>query len=568
MSADSPRTAADSPAADRPAANSPAGDRPASDHPAADRPAAVGPTLLTLEGIGKDYAAPVLRDITLSLHAGEVLALTGENGAGKSTLARIICGFTEPTHGHMALGGKPYAPASRRQAEALGVRMVMQELGLVPTLTVAENLLLDRLPNRLGWLQRGPLVKAARAQLARIGLGAIDPLAPVSQLGIGQQQMVEIARNLLDDTRILILDEPTAMLTPRETAHLFEQIAVLKARGVGIIYVSHRLEELQRIADRVAVLRDGTLVDVRPMAGVRESELVERMVGRAVNDLENRPARVAGPPMMRVRGIGRSTVVNDVDLELRAGEVMGLAGLVGSGRTELVRLLFGADRPDRGAIELSWPGAASPPGGRWQSPMQAVSAGIGLVTEDRKTQGLLMPQSIRVNATLADLRPPLSRGGWLKLVREHAVTRQLVKLLRIRSRNEEQLVSTLSGGNQQKVIFARWIHRECQVLLLDEPTRGVDVGARADLYAELDKMVEAGKALLMVSSDLRELMAMCDRIGVMHAGRLVATFQRGQWSEQQILAAAFGDATATPTPASRGAGAPPAVPPTIRPEPT
>ncbi len=524
--------------------------------PSPDRPA-----LLSLEGIGKDYAAPVLRDVTLSLFAGEVLALTGENGAGKSTLARIICGFTDPTHGRMTLAGAPFEPTSRRQAESLGVRMVMQELGLVPTLTVAENLLLDRLPHRLGWLQRGPLEAAARTQLARIGLGAIDPAAPVSQLGIGQQQMVEIARNLLDDTRILILDEPTAMLTPRETAHLFEQIGVLKARGVGIIYVSHRLEELQRIADRVAVLRDGALVDVRPMAGVREAELVERMVGRAVHDLEDRPARVAGPPMLRVRGIGRGTVVNDVDLELRAGEVMGLAGLVGSGRTELVRLLFGADRPDRGTIELLWPGAASPGGGRWQSPMEAVRAGVGLVTEDRKAQGLLMPQSIRINSTLSDLRAPLSRGGWLNLAREHAIARKLVRLLRIRSRHEDQLVSTLSGGNQQKVIFARWIHRECQVLLLDEPTRGVDVGARADLYAELDRMTDAGKALLMVSSDLRELMAMCDRIGVMHGGRLVAEFRRGHWSEQQILAAAFGD----PSP---GAGRLPAVAPDLRPEPS
>lgn len=501
------------------------------------------PALLALHDIGKDYAAPVLEGVSLALGAGEVLALTGENGAGKSTLSKIVCGLVSPTRGHMRLGGEAFAPGSRRAAEAQGVRMVIQELGLVPTLSVAENLLLDRLPQRLGWLRRAPLHEAARLQLAKIGMAHIDPATPVSRLGIGQQQMVEIARNLQDDTRVLILDEPTAMLTPRETSHLFEQIERLKARGVGIVYVSHRLEELQRIADRVAVLRDGRLVDVRPMAGVRESELVERMVGRAVHEHEGRPRRVGGAVLMSARGIGRAQVVRDVDLDLRAGEIMGIAGLVGSGRTELVRLLFGADRADRGAITLHWPGARSPDAGsgRWRSPMQAIRAGIGLVSEDRKSQGLLMPQSIRVNATLSDLGA-LSSGGWLHNARERGIARRLVQTLRIRSRSEEQVVATLSGGNQQKVVFARWLHRDCKVLLLDEPTRGVDVGARADLYAELDRMTDAGRALLMVSSDLRELMAMCDRIGVMHAGRLVAVFERGGWDQQSLLAAAFGDA--------------------------
>ncbi|WP_208511296.1 ATP-binding cassette domain-containing protein, partial [Variovorax paradoxus] len=243
---------------------------------------------------------------------------------------------------------------------------------------------------------------------------------------------------------------------------------------------------------------------------------------------------------LSAHGIGRGSAVRDVDLQLRAGEVMGIAGLVGSGRTELVRLLFGADKAERGTIELHWPGAQQPAAGRWRSPMQAIRAGIGLVTEDRKSQGLLMTQSIRVNATLSDLGA-VSRLGWLRAAAERGIARRLVQTLRIRSRSEEQSVATLSGGNQQKVVFARWLHRECKVLLLDEPTRGVDVGARADLYAELDRMAEAGKALLMVSSDLRELMAMCDRIGVMHAGRLVAVFERGAWDQQSILAAAFGD---------------------------
>jgi ribose transport system ATP-binding protein len=511
--------------------------------------AAVAP-LLTLESLGKDYATPVLDDVSLALHAGEVLALTGENGAGKSTLSKIVCGLVTATRGTMALDGNVFSPASRRDAERQGVRMVMQELGLVATLSVAENLLLDRLPHRAGWVRRSELHALAARQLAKIGMQGIDPGTPVVRLGIGQQQMVEIARNLQDDTRVLVLDEPTAMLTPRETSHLFEQIDLLKARGVAIVYVSHRLEELQRIADRVAVLRDGRLVDVRAMAGVRESELVQRMVGRAVHEHEGRPRRPAGRVLLQATGLGRAQTVRDVDLTLHAGEIMGLAGLVGSGRTELVRLLFGADKADRGEIALHGETPAS--GGTapvqhirpgWRSPMQAIRAGIGLVTEDRKSQGLLLPQSIRVNTTLSDLRA-VSRGGWLQPAKERSIARRLVDMLRIRSRSIEQPVATLSGGNQQKVVFARWLHRECRVLLLDEPTRGVDVGARADLYTELDRMTDAGKALLMVSSDLRELMAMCDRIGVMSAGRLVAVFERGQWTEQSLLAAAFSDTTA------------------------
>ncbi|TWG39107.1 monosaccharide ABC transporter ATP-binding protein (CUT2 family) [Acidovorax delafieldii] len=530
--------------------------------------------LLAIQAVGKDYTATVLDGVNVELFAGEVLALTGENGAGKSTLSKILCGLEQPTRGGMQLAGQAYAPTSRRDAERQGVRMVMQELGLVPTLTVAENLLMGRLPHRLGWLQRDVLHAAARAQLAKIGLDNIDPATPVSQLGIGQQQMVEIARNLQDDTRILVLDEPTAMLTPRETNYLFEQIAHLTARGVAIIYVSHRLEELRRIADRVAVLRDGRLVDVRPMAGMSEDDLVQRMVGRVVSDLDHRPRRPVGPVVMSAENLGRGTAVQDVSLELRAGEIFGIAGLVGSGRTELVRLLFGADRADRGSVTLhpnseqkqpqalvdhapaatqniAKPSTTAPTAPRtWQrgfaSPLQAIAAGVGLVTEDRKSQGLLLSQPIRINATLSDLSA-VSRGGWLQRGLESRLVQGFIRTLRVRCHGPEQPVGQLSGGNQQKVVFARWLHREGRVLLLDEPTRGVDVGARAELYGELDRMAAEGRALLMVSSDLRELMAMADRIGVMSAGRLVAVFERGEWSEQSLLAAAFSEPGGRPS---------------------
>ncbi len=528
--------------------------------------------LLSIDAVGKDYTATVLDNVTLALNAGEVLALTGENGAGKSTLSKIICGLEAATRGGMRLGGQTYTPTSRRDAEQHGVRMVMQELGLIPTLSVAENLLMGRLPHRAGWLRRDALHAAASQQLAKIGLTHIDPATPVSALGIGQQQMVEIARNLHDDTRILVLDEPTAMLTPRETNYLFDQIAHLTARGVAIIYVSHRLEELRRIADRAAVLRDGRLVDVLPMAGLTEDALVQRMVGRSVNDLEDRPRRTAGPVVMGVQGIGRGTAVQDVSLELRAGEVFGIAGLVGSGRTELLRLLFGADRADRGNVTLyenfdqkvppapdyqaqaatnsiadpdSTPSTPRPPVLRtlargFATPPQAIAAGVGLVTEDRKSQGLLLAQPIRINATLSDLGA-VSRGGWLQRGLENRLVQGFIQTLRIRCRGGEQPVGQLSGGNQQKVVFARWLHRPCKVLLLDEPTRGVDVGARAEIYSELDRMAEQGRALLMVSSDLRELMAMADRIGVMSGGRMVAVFERGEWTQQSLLAAAFSE---------------------------
>lgn len=495
--------------------------------------------VLQLTQISKAYAQTVvLEGINLDLQQGEVLAITGENGAGKSTISKIICGLTPASSGTMLLNGQAFSPHSRRHAEACGVRMVLQELGLIPTLTVAENLLMGHLPHQLGWLNQAQLRELATKQLQKMGLDQLNPATLVAELGIGQQQMVEIARNLQDDLKVLILDEPTAMLTPRESLHLFAQVAELKAKGVAIIYVSHRLEELQKIADTIAVLRDGRLVDVRPMQGVQEKDIVQRMVGRTVEDLQDKPARTVGKLALRVENMQRAAAVRAVSFEVYQGEVFGIAGLVGSGRTELLRLLFGADPADAGSIQVYTQQELHSVTPNWSSPLAAILAGIGLVTEDRKSQGLLLSQPIANNISLGNTAR-ISVSGFVSKLREKALSLKWIKLLAIRSYSADQLVSTLSGGNQQKVVFARWLEKECEVLLLDEPTRGVDVGARADIYAQINTMAAHGKALVMVSSDLRELMSVCDRIGVMSMGRLVSIFKRGEWTEQALLEAAF-----------------------------
>jgi ribose transport system ATP-binding protein len=489
---------------------------------------------LTVSRLSKAFAAPVLKEIELSIAPGEVVALTGENGAGKSTLSKIMAGLIAPDSGEMRLNGELYAPVSRAAAERAGVRMVLQELGLIGTLSIAENLLLGRIPSRAGFIRRGEMESLARDQLKRVGLSDIDPAQPVSALGIGRQQLVEIARGLMGDTRLLILDEPTAMLTAPEITQLFEQVSRLREQGVAVIYISHRLDELSRITDRIVVLRDGALVIDRPTPELGHDEIVRAMIGHDPHKDENRPRRAAGAERLRVSHMTRGLQVQDVSLSLHAGEIVGLAGLVGSGRTELLRLIFGADRRDRGEIYLD--GEAAP--AKLSSPMQAVEQGIGLLTEDRKAQGLLLTQSLTCNLTLANL-PAVSRHGWLSESQESSAADLWSQRLRIRAQHGQQLVSELSGGNQQKVLLARWLHRDCRILLLDEPTRGIDIGARADIYKELDVLAAAGKALLVVSSDLRELMMLCDRIAVMSAGRLVKVFERGEWTEHALLGAAF-----------------------------
>ncbi len=492
--------------------------------------------VLAAAGLGKSYGpVRVLSDVDLDLRRGEVHALVGENGAGKSTLCRILAGLTPPDTGSLTLHGRPYRPRDRRDAAQHGVRMVLQELNLSGNLTVAESLFLDRLPQRWGWIDRAELHRQARAALERVGLRDLDSALPIRALGIGRQQLVEIAAGLARRCDVLILDEPTAALTGAETEHLFAQIAALKAAGTAVLYISHRLEEIRRLADRVTVLRDGRRVATRPAAEFPLDEIVRLMVGRELGHTFARRPHPRGPVALEVRGLRRAPAVRDVNLTLHRGEILGLAGLMGSGRTETVRAIFGADRPDAGEIRLH--GAAKP--ARIRSPRDAVRQGLALLTENRQEQGLLLPLAVRANLTLPALRRFASPTGWLRRRAEADAAARWIQTLRIRCRDAEQRVGDLSGGNQQKVVIARWLLRDCDVLIFDEPTRGIDVGARFEIYQWLDDLAGRGKALLVVSSDLPELMALCDRIAVMSAGRLVATFGRDAWSEDQIMAAAL-----------------------------
>ena len=497
-------------------------------------------TLLTVSGINKTFpGVQALSDVQFDLKEGEVHALVGENGAGKSTLVRIIAGVERPDSGRMHLNRQPYQPQGRADAESHGIRMVMQELHLIANLTVAENIFIEKLPSKFGFIDYQKLNRAAGEIMQEVGLADIRPSVPVRSLGVGQQQMVEIAAGLSQSCRILALDEPTAALTDKEIELLFDQIRKLKAEGVGIIYISHRIEEVIRIADRVTVLRDGKVVSTRPTSQLNITDIIRMMVGR---DLQHESAYggrgvgEAGAVALRVEGLTLGDKVKDVSFEVCRGEILGFAGLMGSGRTETMRALFGADRAEAGEIYLH--GSSEP--AKIRNPHDAVRNAMAFLTEDRKGQGLLPALAVRENISLARLRD-LCRFGFINTSEERAVARQYIDVLSVRCASTEQTVGELSGGNQQKVVIAKWIFRDSDILIFDEPTRGIDVGAKFEIYHMLADLAEKGKAIIFVSSDLKELMAVCDRIAVMSAGRLVATFGRDEWSQEKIMSAAFSE---------------------------
>lgn len=492
---------------------------------------------LEVRQASKAYATPVLCDVDFDLRSGEIHALVGGNGAGKSTLARIICGLTPADAGSMLLFGRQYAPRSKAQSEHAGVHIVQQELNLIPTLSVGENLFLNRMPRRFGFVRQGELHRRAAEALKAVGMQNVHPGTPVSSLGVARQQLVEIASALSRRLRVLILDEPTATLTRPEIDLLFMRLRELRAQGIAMIYISHRMEEIRAIADRVTTLRDGRMVETCPASEASVERLVSLMIGARTETAateEGAPRRI-GPIVMTVSQLNRGALVRDISFELRQGEILGLSGLVGSGRTETLRAIYGADRPSSGIIAVGDP----PRPVRIRSPHDAVRFGIGMLPEDRKMQGLLLPHAVAMNVTLARMRDVSFGGGALRAGRERQLADRYRESLAIRCDSVEQPVLRLSGGNQQKVLVARWLMRDCRVLLCDEPTRGIDVGAREMIYGLLRGLARAGKALLVASSDLNELMVLCDRIAVISAGDIAATFVRGEWTEDKIMTAAF-----------------------------
>lgn len=490
--------------------------------------------VLSVRGLSKRYAAPVLRGIDLDLWPGEVHALMGANGAGKSTFARILCGLTAADEGALRLDGREFAPSGKAEAEARGVRLVPQEPNLVATLSVGENLFLGALPSRAGLVRREELRQRAREALGLVGLEEIDPDLPAERLGVGQQQLVSIAAALSRPGRLVILDEPTAALTGPQVDRLFGLVEKLKRDGVAVVFVSHRLEELKRISDRVSVLRDGKLVATREAAGFSMDEAVRLMVGEGVGAGSEKAARERGTVALEVKGLTRGTRVRDVSFEVRRGEIFGLSGLVGAGRTELLRAIFGADVADAGTVKLGEREAV-----RFGSPRQAVRAGLGMIPEDRKREGLLLPLAIGANVTLAKLREFRGPLGSLRRAAEREAAQRLGRVTQLASRGPEQPAEQLSGGNQQKVLLSRWLLADPEVLLLDEPTRGIDVAARQAIHRLIEELAAGGKAIVIASSDEEELMHVCDRIGVVSAGRLVRTLERGEFTREALLSSAF-----------------------------
>jgi ABC-type sugar transport system ATPase subunit len=489
--------------------------------------------LLDMDRISKSYpGVQALDGVSLRLHAHEILALVGENGAGKSTLMKVLSGAVQADAGEIRLLGQTVQIADPRHARDLGIAMIHQELALVPQFSAVQNLFMGRELTRgrgiLDW-------NRARAEAARILAGfnlTIDVDRPVSRYPIAVRQMIEIARAVSSGARIVIMDEPTSSLTARESDELFRVARALREQGVGIIYISHHLEELFHLCDRAAVLRDGRLVGTVDIASASRDQLVRMMVGREPSEFAKRAHAELGEERLYIEGMRRSGVLSDVSLSVRRGEVLGLAGLVGAGRSELARAIIGADPIDGGRVLLDGREV------RIRSPEDAAKAGIAYVPEDRKAQGLILGMPIEANLTLPIL-PKLAPRGWLSRRRRRETAQRLATEVQMRPPDVRRLASQLSGGNQQKVVLGKWLGDNASVFIFDEPTRGIDVGAKVEIYALIDRLAQSGAAILLISSELPEILGLSDRIAVMRQGRIVDQCLRAEATEERIVQAAM-----------------------------
>ncbi|MDR3312309.1 MAG: sugar ABC transporter ATP-binding protein [Spirochaetaceae bacterium] len=492
--------------------------------------------LLRIQKVTKIFPGVVaLKDVSFDVRAGEVHGLCGENGAGKSTIIKVITGAHAPTEGEVFFDGQKMENVTPHYSMSLGIACIYQELNLVPHMTVAENIYLGReavIQKQLGWLNRDEMKHAAHKVLQTLGLD-IDPMVKVGTLGMGKQQMVEIARAVRSEAKLIIMDEPTAALSAHEAHELLEIIRYLRAEGVAIIYISHRLDEVKAISDRVTIFRDGQSVGTFENAAITIDDIVKYMVGRDITQKYPKVKAAIGKEMLRVEGLTRTGVIDGVSFTVHAGEVLGFAGLVGAGRTETARALTGADPIDGGTVFVE---------GRpvhIRNPRDSIGAGIAFLTEDRKGQGLILIQDIEFNSTLVNLKQYIKRI-LLNLKQAKIDAEKMVQDLRIRAPGVSMPAGNLSGGNQQKVVVAKWLLTRAKIFIFDEPTRGIDVGAKIEVYNLMNALVKDGAAVLMISSEMDECMGMSDRIMVMHEGKITAEFQGGSVTQEQIMYAASG----------------------------
>ena len=488
--------------------------------------------LLQMKGISKDFGpTKALGNVDFDLFSGEVHALLGENGAGKSTLVKILSGALKPDGGRMLIGSRIFAPSGPLESRRHGISMIYQELNLAPHLSVEENIMLGREIRAAGILRRKEMRSQVRRVLESVQHPEISLEAPISSLSIGARQIVEIARALLEDAKILIMDEPTSSLSREDSERLFDAIKSLKGKGVGIIYISHFLEEVQRVADRLTVLRDGERVHSGPMSGMDLEKMIQMMVGRTVTEMFPRISHTQGKEILRLDSLKGKTMRVPVKLTLHLGEILGVAGLIGSGRTQTLRSIFGLDALAAGSLVIRDVSLTR------HKPWQSIDTGMGFLSEDRQGEGLALGLSIADNLSLSAYKP-YKRRGFLNLRERRRAARRYMDSMNVKAQGPAQPVSSLSGGNQQKVALARLVHQKADVFLLDEPTRGIDVVSKSQIYQWMGEQAARGSAILFVSSYLPELLGVCDRIAVFHRGSLVDIKPVEKWDEEAILASA------------------------------